>query len=110
MLLITGDVFSETYFVASFIGGLNEELQSSVSMFEPTTLQNAIKLRRKQDQATSSLTKKFKPYYRVSNPNPNPNFNPNSNPNPGRKENLMVVMVLRLFLKTQKHHLRSSHP
>lgn len=71
-------------------------------MYEPTILQHDIKLGRNQDQATAALTKRFKPYSRVFNLNPNPD----STFHNGRREMLLVEMVLRLQIKTQKHHLK----
>ncbi|KAK6160714.1 hypothetical protein DH2020_004095 [Rehmannia glutinosa] len=46
MLLLNKD-YSEEYFVASFISGLSEELQSFINMFEPHTLQQTIDLGKK---------------------------------------------------------------
>lgn len=85
LLLFTGDEFSESYFVASFISGLSDELQSFVSMFERTTLQHAIKLGKKQEHTFVALTKKLKPCPRVSNPNLNSNSNTNPNYNQWKK-------------------------
>ncbi|KAL8496188.1 hypothetical protein ACS0TY_020047 [Phlomoides rotata] len=61
MLLINGEEFSEKYFVASLISSLHKELQSSIAMFEPKTLQHAINLGKKQMIALDALSKKLKP-------------------------------------------------
>ncbi|KAK6150015.1 hypothetical protein DH2020_017540 [Rehmannia glutinosa] len=47
MMLINNGDYSEDYFIASFISGLSEEVQSFLTMFEPTTLQQTIDLGRK---------------------------------------------------------------
>lgn len=60
MSLINGEEFSENYFVASFISGLNDELQSAISMFEPKSLQHAINLGKKQVLTIDAITKKLK--------------------------------------------------
>ncbi|XP_026416924.1 uncharacterized protein LOC113312389 [Papaver somniferum] len=53
LLLSVHPQFPETYFIASFIGGLKEELRSSVLMFNPQTLLNFFSLARMQEQTLS---------------------------------------------------------
>lgn len=45
--MICGKTFDESYFVASFISGLHDELQSFISLFEPKTLSHAVELAKK---------------------------------------------------------------
>ncbi|KAK6137448.1 hypothetical protein DH2020_028805 [Rehmannia glutinosa] len=93
MLLMNNGDYSEEYFVASFISGLSEELQSFVNMFEPTTLQQTIDLGRKQIQTLEAITRKMKPPVRSFAPNYNsykkpdiPQFQTNrAPPNPPNK-------------------------
>ncbi|KAK6153045.1 hypothetical protein DH2020_012684 [Rehmannia glutinosa] len=65
MLLLNKD-YSEEYFVASFISGLSEELQSFINMFEPHTLQQTIDLGRKQIYTLEAISKRMKPQARPS--------------------------------------------
>lgn len=44
MIMLNGQVFDEHFFIASFISGLTEELQSFVSLFDPKTVTQAIEL------------------------------------------------------------------
>ncbi|KAK6118018.1 hypothetical protein DH2020_048243 [Rehmannia glutinosa] len=60
MLLLKNGDYSEEYFIASFISGLSEELQSFIHMFEPSTLQQTIDLGRKQLHTLEAITKKLK--------------------------------------------------
>ncbi|XP_026444472.1 uncharacterized protein LOC113344718 [Papaver somniferum] len=53
LLLSVHPQFPETYFIASFIGGLKEELRGSILMFNPQTLLNAFSLARMQEQTLS---------------------------------------------------------
>ncbi|XP_026399861.1 uncharacterized protein LOC113295752 [Papaver somniferum] len=50
LLLGVHQDFPESYFIASFIGGLKEELRSSVLMFDPKTLLHAFSLARMQER------------------------------------------------------------
>ncbi|KAH6778472.1 hypothetical protein C2S51_009784 [Perilla frutescens var. frutescens] len=43
MQLFDNKVYSENYFIASFLSGLSEELRSAVKMFNPSTLDQAVK-------------------------------------------------------------------
>ncbi|XP_026383753.1 uncharacterized protein LOC113279266 [Papaver somniferum] len=54
LLLSVHKDFPETYFIASFIGGLKEELRSSVLMFDPKTLLHAFSLARMQAKTLKS--------------------------------------------------------
>lgn len=58
---------------SSFVSGLQDELQSFISMFEPITLQQAITLGKIQEKTLEALARKFRPFSRVANPNTNPN-------------------------------------
>ncbi|KAK6163811.1 hypothetical protein DH2020_000675 [Rehmannia glutinosa] len=60
MLLLKNGEYSEEYFIASFISGLSEELQSFIYMFEPTSLQQTIDLGRKQLHTLKAISKKMK--------------------------------------------------
>ncbi|KAK6124285.1 hypothetical protein DH2020_041976 [Rehmannia glutinosa] len=60
---------SKGLFHCAFISGLSEEVQSFLTMFEPTTLQQTIDLGRKQIHTLESITKKLKTPYK-------PSFNP----------------------------------
>ncbi|KAK6152008.1 hypothetical protein DH2020_014643 [Rehmannia glutinosa] len=60
MLLMNNGVFSEEYFVANFVSGLSEELQSFITMFEPSTLQQTIELGRKQLVTLDAISRKLK--------------------------------------------------
>ncbi|KAK6150060.1 hypothetical protein DH2020_017585 [Rehmannia glutinosa] len=70
MLLINCGEYSEEYFIASFVSGLSDELQSFITMFEPNTLQQTIDLGRKQIHTLEAITKKlkqpFKPFSAVT--------------------------------------------
>ncbi|KAK6119956.1 hypothetical protein DH2020_046304 [Rehmannia glutinosa] len=60
MLLLKSGEYSEEYFIASFISGLSEELQSFIYMFEPTLLQQTIDLGRKQLHTLEAISRKMK--------------------------------------------------
>ncbi|KAK6136072.1 hypothetical protein DH2020_030177 [Rehmannia glutinosa] len=60
MLILKNGEYSEEYFIASFISGLSEELQSFINMFEPTTLQQTVDLGRKQLHTIEAITKKLR--------------------------------------------------
>ncbi|KAH6807531.1 ubiquitin-specific protease 12 [Perilla frutescens var. frutescens] len=51
---------SETYFVASFMSGLSEELRATVKMFNPTTLEQAIELGQNQLISMEAMAKRLK--------------------------------------------------
>ncbi|XP_026419467.1 uncharacterized protein LOC113315400 [Papaver somniferum] len=57
LLLSKHNIFTEEYFIKSFIGGMKEELREPVLMFGPTTLLTAFSLVRMQKK-TLSLQKK----------------------------------------------------
>lgn len=61
MLLEVENRFTEDYFVSSFLSGLSEELQSSIYMFHPTTLEQTIELGRKQILTLEAIAQKLKP-------------------------------------------------
>ncbi|KAH6820459.1 hypothetical protein C2S53_002617 [Perilla frutescens var. hirtella] len=60
MRLFDSRTYSETYFIASFLSGLSEELKSAVRMFNPSTLEQAIELGKHQLTTIEALTKKLK--------------------------------------------------
>ncbi|KAK6163034.1 hypothetical protein DH2020_002875 [Rehmannia glutinosa] len=60
MLLLNHGEYSEEYFIASFVSGLSEELQSFITMFNPSTLQQTIELGRKQLNTLEAIHKKLK--------------------------------------------------
>ncbi|KAH6817325.1 cactus-binding carboxy-terminal [Perilla frutescens var. frutescens] len=60
MSLYDNNQHSETYFVASFMSGLSEELRAAVKMFNPTTLEQAIELGQNQLISMEAMTKRLK--------------------------------------------------
>ncbi|KAH6761080.1 hypothetical protein C2S51_018029 [Perilla frutescens var. frutescens] len=60
MTLYDNNAYSETYFVASFLSGLSEELRAAVKMFNPSSLEQAIELRQNQLVSIEALTRKLK--------------------------------------------------
>ncbi|CAA0816707.1 Unknown protein, partial [Striga hermonthica] len=73
--------YTEEYFIASFVSGLSEELQSFINMFEPQTLQQTIELGKKQLLTLEAITKKLKnptkfPQNSYQAPKRNENYNP----------------------------------
>ncbi|KAK6125713.1 hypothetical protein DH2020_040546 [Rehmannia glutinosa] len=110
MLLMNNGDYSEEYFVASFISGLSEELQSFVNMFEPTTLQQTIDLGRKQIQTLEAITRKMKPPVRSFAPNYNsykkpdiPQFQTNrAPPNPPNKPPVKLLTASEMAARREK--------
>lgn len=83
LLLIYRGEFSEDYFIASFISGLGEELQSFIRMFNPSSLQQAMELGKNQIHTLEAISKKMRGTYR-GNISSNqgykrPDFNPVNN-------------------------------
>ncbi|XP_026417003.1 uncharacterized protein LOC113312466 [Papaver somniferum] len=77
LLLSVHKDFPESYFIASFIGGLKEELRNSILMFESKTLMNAFSLARMQEQTLllqhkthKPTTRNFSPSFSTSRPFP----------------------------------------
>ncbi|KAK6140363.1 hypothetical protein DH2020_025894 [Rehmannia glutinosa] len=60
MMMLNNGVYTEDYFIASFISGLSEESQAFINMFEPTTLHQTIELGRKQLCTMEAIAKKVK--------------------------------------------------
>ncbi|XP_026452105.1 uncharacterized protein LOC113352508 [Papaver somniferum] len=85
LLLSVNKDFPESYFIASFIGGLKEELRNSVLMFDPKTLMNAFSLVRMQEQTLliqhrvpKPTPKPFSTSFTTSRPFPPPMVTPKS--------------------------------
>ncbi|CAA0840135.1 Unknown protein, partial [Striga hermonthica] len=93
MLCLNKD-FTEEYFIASFISGLSEELQSFINMFQPVTLQQTIDLGKKQLVTLEAITKKLRntnKTYTNNYPSPRKNefpYNqqPKNNQNPQKNQ------------------------
>lgn len=91
MLIVTSKPFDESYFVASFITGLHEDLQSLVSLFKPHTVSQAVKLVKKQEIIIEAITRKsmahtknsYVPYVSPAKKNepPNPSYTTPKMPN-----------------------------
>ncbi|XP_026399321.1 uncharacterized protein LOC113295181 [Papaver somniferum] len=86
LLLSVHPHFPESYFIASFIGGLKEELRSSVPMFDPKTLLQAFSLDRMQEKTlnlqqkvTKPPQKKFTPNFSTTKPFTSTTFTPKPN-------------------------------
>ncbi|KAH6776901.1 hypothetical protein C2S51_008213 [Perilla frutescens var. frutescens] len=60
LLMCSIGSYTEAYFVASFLSGLSEELRAAISMFNPTTLQQAIDLGKNQLVTLEAITKSLK--------------------------------------------------
>ncbi|CAA0825197.1 Unknown protein, partial [Striga hermonthica] len=60
MQLMNQREFSEDYYIASFISGPSEELQSFLHMFNPRTLQQTIELGQQQLHTLDAITKRVK--------------------------------------------------
>ncbi|XP_026398846.1 uncharacterized protein LOC113294680 [Papaver somniferum] len=65
LLLSVHQDFPESYFIAIFIGGLKEELRSSVLMFDPKTLLHDFSLARMQEKTLVMQQKTTKPAPKV---------------------------------------------
>lgn len=87
VLLINQWEFSDEYFIASFISGLGEELQSFIRMFNPTTLCQAIELGKNQLLTLEALTKKLKNSYRAPTASNQFARRPETNISPPQKGN-----------------------
>ncbi|KAK6132617.1 hypothetical protein DH2020_033647 [Rehmannia glutinosa] len=91
MMLINNLEYSEEYFIASFVSGLSEEVQSFLTMFEPSTLQQAIDLGRKQIHTLEVIAKQLR------NPS-KPFFNPSAK----RVENVISNPTKPMNTSTQR--------
>ncbi|KAH6809268.1 hypothetical protein C2S51_027051 [Perilla frutescens var. frutescens] len=60
MMMLNHSEYSESYFVASFVSGLSEDLQAAISLFNPQTLHQVIELGRSQIQTVEAIAKKIK--------------------------------------------------
>lgn len=60
MILLNRGDYSEEYFIASFISGLSDELQSFIRMFNPQTLDQTIELGKNQLLTIEALSRKMK--------------------------------------------------
>ncbi|KAL2236288.1 UNVERIFIED_CONTAM: hypothetical protein Sindi_0820500 [Sesamum indicum] len=73
-MLIFNKNLEEEFFKMKFISGLKEEIKSLVTTCEPTSLNQAIVLARRQEYAVSAILRKAQPSNR--NPHPKPPYNP----------------------------------
>lgn len=65
MILLGGRRFEEKYFIASFVSGLTEELQSFLALFEPVTVAQTVELAKKQEVTLEAISRKHKQRYKL---------------------------------------------
>ena len=92
---------SEEYFIGSFISGLNNELQSSVQMLKPSSLNDAFQLAQLQEKSFQALLSKHKPKFF-------PSF---KHPTPPTSSNYKTIPSLSFSKPTPvPHQILPSHP
>ncbi|KAH6792935.1 hypothetical protein C2S52_003412 [Perilla frutescens var. hirtella] len=89
--------FTESYYMASFLSGLRDELKSAIMMFKPSDLQHTIELGQSQILTVEAISRKLKGTNR-SHPRSNPNF-PRNTP-PYQPEKGATTKNLEIPLKT----------
>ncbi|KAH6806298.1 hypothetical protein C2S51_031129 [Perilla frutescens var. frutescens] len=60
MLMFGQGIFTETYFMASFLTGLSEDMRVAINLFSPTSLEQIVELGKNHLIIKNSITKKIK--------------------------------------------------
>ncbi|KAH6811646.1 hypothetical protein C2S51_025408 [Perilla frutescens var. frutescens] len=81
MMMFGQGIFTETYFMTSFLTGLSEDVRAAINLFSPTSLEQIVELGKNHVNTQDAITKKIKgncrsctnPWFRNSQEIPLPN-------------------------------------